>query len=299
MAGKNGKHYPTQRTIRLIGENTLGTVNRRIEADRILSETNRRLYRQSKVYPMKIDIDLDSPLAASGIKVYALNDTWDLHGAYKYAMKSYYNAMKEEMEMSGGQIGRWHDFRIITGVDSNLLVPLIHNQALSGSRVDVGEHSYTQIVDSAGTQRGFGLQAATDAFNYSILSEWSNVDQVDDDPVTSSANTPYNQLTDEIDDANRDRLQSEGDEAPYNTTAITSPWRRVATLKVGPAGEQKLSTGFFDAPLGMVILVGGFAPSGSGQDNGIQVSFQHGDYKGVKAYPYATPKKTANGYEVV
>lgn len=257
------------------------------------------MYRQSKVYSMKIDMDIDSSLAPSGVTVYVLNDTWDLHGAYKLAMESFYNAMKEEIAAGPGQVGRWMDFKIAAGVSSDLAWPVIQNNALNDDRLDQGEHQYSQVQNSgSATSRIFSLTPNTTASEWAILGEWGQRDRVDDDPVNQAPNTPYQDLTDELDDANRDLLQSQYNEPPYAPTAEQSAWRKVTTLKVGAGGEQKLTTGYFDAPLGIVILDG--FPNDSAGTRGITVCFQSGDYKGVKAVPYATPMLTeSKEYKVV
>ena len=81
MAKKMQKHYPAQKMIR-VGDQTNGTAGGRLmRVDRLLTMTNRRLYRQSRVYSAKVDVDIGSALATAGIDVYVLRDTWDLHGA--------------------------------------------------------------------------------------------------------------------------------------------------------------------------------------------------------------------------
>ncbi len=78
-------------------------------------------------------------------------------------------------------------------------------------------------------------------------------------------------------------LQNRGNLPPYNANAFPSIWVKVATLTVGAAGNQKISTGFFDAPCGLVYL----KATGTNFDdlnNGISLTVQAGDYKGVKAH---------------
>ena len=255
------------------------------------------MYRQSRVYSMKIDLDIDAAIAPSGVGVYVLNDTWDLHGAYKLAMESFYNAMKEEIAMSPGQVGRWMDFKIAAGVTSDVVWPVIQTNTLADDRLDNGEHQYSAIQDSIGSTKIFSLIANTSATDYSVIGEWRKKDETDDDPTNIAVNTPYAGLTDELDDTNLDLLTTQYNEPPYSTVADQSVWRHVTTLQVGAAGNQKLTTGYFDAPLGIVIIDG--LPTSAG-NHGITVCFQSGDYKGVKAAPYATPMLTeAKEYKVV
>ena len=82
-------------------------------------------------------------------------------------------------------------------------------------------------------------------------------------------------------------LQARGNAPPYSATTFPSVWVKVATLAVDASGAQKLSTGFFDAPCGLVHLnaLGGadFQDVNSLRNN-VAVTFAKGDYKGVSAH---------------
>jgi hypothetical protein len=82
-------------------------------------------------------------------------------------------------------------------------------------------------------------------------------------------------------DAMSDNLQSDGNAPPYDATSVntTSPWVRVAVLGQ-TAGAQKLSSGFFTAPCGLVLLAG-FSDTGTGYP--VEIEVKAGDYKGVHA----------------
>jgi len=78
-------------------------------------------------------------------------------------------------------------------------------------------------------------------------------------------------------------LQNNGNNPPYNLVNLPSVWMKVATLTVGPGGNQKLSTGFFDAPCGLTCI------TVTGQTvftlrNALHLTVQSGDYKGVRAH---------------
>lgn len=269
-----------------------------------LSTVNRRLYRQSRVYSMKIDVEPGSLPATSGVAVYVLRDTWDLHGAYKYAMKMYYNAMKEELQAKGAQT-RWHDFRVLSDFQSDAVqavvsAPATGTPSMVDSTSTQGDFDFSEVVDQAGNSRVFSLHSQTSsATQYGILEEWSRLDRVDADPQAADANLPYSGLNPGQDESNYDLLRVRGANPPYGNESSTSLWRRVGVIKETPSGVSKLSTGFFDAPLGIVVLVS-TAFTTDNQVYGMHVTFQAGDYKGVKAPAYATPMLTeAKEYEVV
>lgn len=300
---KPQRYYPCQKIFRLGEPITTFTNNRRIEANRILSIANRRLYRQSRVYSMKIDLDPESTLSNAGVEVYVLRDNWDLHGAYKFAMEQYYNANREEMQ-AGGAKTRWHDFRVQSGVDSDLLNPAVAQEDLNAVGdfvvLNEGDHTYASIADASGTNHEFTLHRQPSATQYGILSEWSKKDRVDLDPSSTSTTMPYAGISEDVDEANYDLLRDSGDNPPYSTDSDLYPWVKVAHLQA--ATNQKLSSGFFDAPLGIVILrsVAGFPTGAAVKELPVTVTFQKGNYKGVKAPAYATPTLTEEmKYKVV
>jgi len=76
-------------------------------------------------------------------------------------------------------------------------------------------------------------------------------------------------------------LQIQGNEPPYDATGVgaDSPWVRVATLSTG--SSQKLSTGFFKAPCGLVIFDSSEVINVN--VNALSWEVKAGDYKGVHA----------------
>lgn len=269
-----------------------------------LSTVNRRLYRQSRVYSMKIDVEPGSLPATAGVAVYVLRDTWDLHGAYRFAMKMYYNAMKEELQAKGAQT-RWHDFRVLPDFQSDAVQAVVSAPATATpTMVDLtapqGQFDFSEVVDQSGNSRVFSLHSqTTSATQYGVMNEWGRLDRVDADPEAASATMPYGDLNPGQDEANYDLLRAKGSNPPYGNDAADQLWRRVGVIKETPTGVSKLSTGFFDAPLGIVVLVS-TAFTTDDQVYGMHVTFQAGDYKGVKAPAYATPVLTeAQEYEVV
>lgn len=312
MAAKKNRHYPVNRTIRL-REETPGLVAglRVARGAQLLTFANRRLYRQSYTYSMKVDVDVDSTAATAGVEVYVLRDTWDLHGAYRWAMKNYYNTMKEELAV-GGAATRWHDFRVSPGaLAGENTVPVARDVNLVAGAADMGtfiplsggDYDISSVVDADGNTKQFSLDPASTATVYSIMQEWQKKDRVDAEPAASDTSLSYDGINSENDGENYTILRSNGAAPPYSTSSDSGAFVKVGELKTNTNGSQKLSTGYFDAPLGIVILVStGFTVSDPAivRNLPITVSFQSGNYKGVKATPYATPQLVdGKEYEVV
>lgn len=304
---KPKRYYPVQLSARL-SDNTAAHANIRvIEYDRILSPINRRQYRQSRVPSLKLDVDQGSALAAAGIQVFVLRNTWDMHGAYKFAMEQYYNAMKEELDMASGARGRWLDFRVQANIGADLLVPRAEDQptspagSFSSNRLDDGDFSYSSVYDSTGTQRVFVTSDTASSSEFSIFEEWSRKDKVQENPASASTTMPYRNIQEDTDENNYDLIKEIGDAPPYRATSNTDMWQQVAYIGETGSGVQKLTTGFFDAPLGIVVLVSaGFVASQTNVDHPLTLTCQKGDYKGIKAPAYATPVLTEDmTYEVV
>lgn len=320
MAKKMARYFPTQRTIRLFEKDNAVADRRLVEANRLLTIANRRLYRQSYVYPMKVDIDAASAEATAGVEVYVLRDSWDLHGAYRYAMEQFYNANKEELQRPGAA-GRWLDFRVQTSnfnpaAGGELVIPGL-TSLTSGAIPPVAtagqssnDFDYSTVVDADGNTKAFTLDVTSTATRYGIIKEWQTKDQVDADPQGSSTTMSYDGINADEDGENYTILRSNGAAVPYSSTMDLSIWTKVCTLQADSA-SQKLSSGFFDAPLGIVMLQStSFVNATTGVPPGdpprpvrelaVTVSFQKGDYKGVKAHRYATPVLTdSKEYEVV
>lgn len=300
------RYYPVQRSIRL-SDNTNATAGiKLIEYDRIFSPVNRRQYRQSRVPSLKVDVDHGTPLAAAGVKVYALRNTWDIHGAYKFAMEQYYNAMKEELDQAPGGHGRWLDFRVQANLGVDLLVPHIEDQPTSGgsafgpTRLTAGDFSYSSIYDATNTQRVFVTNDTGTSSEFSIMEEWARRDRVQESPASVSGTMPYANIQEDTDENNYDLIRQIGNDPPYAADSDTDMWTHVATIGESAAGVQKLSTGYFDAPLGIIVLVSTAFSAGAIQHHPLTLTAQAGDYKGIKAPAYATPMLTPDDkYEVV
>ena len=131
MARKSNKNksYPVVRSGRVFRQSpsTAGRVEVNIE--QFLSKTNRRLYRQSRNYQVKIDADPD---ASQTYNVYALADTWMVERALKMGYDMYQLRSESARDrLKDNSIARWEDFRVQSGVTAQSLNPMQFN--LSGA----------------------------------------------------------------------------------------------------------------------------------------------------------------------
>ena len=101
-------------------------------------------------------------------------------------------------------------------------------------------------------------------------------------PSSDTNDGPYANIKNELDVATLQNLQEDGALPPYDANGVNAetPWVHVATLGISAAGAQRLSTGFFDAPCGIVMMVGNNSEWNS---NKMYFEVKRGDYKGVHA----------------
>jgi len=275
---KNMKHYPVLRNCMVTQPLPAGNRGL-IDVPKHLSQINHRLYRQSRVYECSISIDADVADNTS-IDVYALCDTWMVHNALQMAKSAWDEANAEELEMLNGKVARWNDFRVVNGVGgtSSYEATTFLKGNLNPSPYTTGEFRNSIVADQTGTTRGFSWGGPTAGF-YSIIEEYDASGNTSLDP-TAPATGAYSGLLPNLSATAAQALQAEGNSPPYDANDIGQAiWVKVGTLHLSP-GRQRLSTGFFKAPCGIVILDG----VGISEYNGsVELEVKSGDYKGVKA----------------
>jgi hypothetical protein len=214
------------------------------------------------------------------VDVYALADTWYLAGALKLAKAAWDESNAEEIMMNNGKVARWSDFRIQPEItaSSAALVNQFALQSLNPVAFTAGEFELSQVVDQAGATRTFCIGTAS-ATQYNIFAEYDEQSGTNTDPTVPSTG-PYTGLLPGLDTAAAQAISELGNNPPYNANGYgSSVWVKVGTLHLA-AGRQRLSTGYFRAPMGMIVLSGvGTIPSAD-----IQVEVKGGDYKGVMSH---------------
>jgi len=280
---KTNKRYPVQRHL---GLTALGPIAQDILADvpRYLSQTNHRLYRQSRYYECSVTLDTDL-LEGTTVDVYALADTWMVQKSLQMAKMAWDESNAEEKEMLNGKVARWNDFRVNPGVvtPGGVTTADVTNflkRTLAASRFTGGEFNNSEVVDQAGVSRTFtwGNPAAN---TYSIIEEYDASGNTSADPAVPATGA-YSGLLPNLEAGAAAALQDLGNNPPYDKNDIGQGiWVKIATLHLG-AGRQRTSSGFFTAPCGLVVLRGAGAIMSDNQVE-ISVDCKRGDYKGVHA----------------
>ena len=283
------EYFPVQRQVNLA--TTGGGTTYVLDVGRSLSVVNHRLYRQGKTYQVKIDIDnrADTNLRPAQYDVYALSDTWYVQKAWQLARSQYLrNTADERANMSQQQIARWEDFRVNAGVSGALtVVPYQYTSALAGAANTDGEFLPTEIVLEDGTTvRSFTWGSSPSAGEFSMLQEYDKSGDTDAKPSTSSSTKAYSG-TEGMNESVIDGIQSKGDLPPYNAQNFTdNVWVKVATLdnsgasNSGFSADARMSTGFFNAPCGLVVIVPSISHTLAGD---LSMTVKAGKYKGVAA----------------
>lgn len=304
----NTKHFPAVRKFLMRNEG-FGAL-RVVRVDRELSGQNRRLYRQSRTYRVKVDL---ASHREQRIDVYVLRDSFMLHKSYARAMMEWNKSYDDANEVvKDSARARWRDFRIDTKL--NTADNTLNSVTLSGNINNSTPVTATDVVideyaisnaytGSAGAARDFGL--FSDANTFDILEEYNKEGKVQDQPTAVTVEAAYSELQTDLHDVEVFNLQAAGSSPPYAAADVGAGelLQYVATIYVDANGAMKTSTGYFDAPLGAIYLTGNFAaPSSVSEEFGttltngaVSVEVQGGDYKGVKAIPYVDAKALGSG----
>lgn len=254
--------------------------------DRILSGYNHRLYRQHGCYRVKVDL-LDG--AETGeIKVYALANTWYVKRAIQMAKQVHDTANKEEMTMTQG--ARWYDFRIddntgsAGGFDQMVFASVTQPGAPPAPATHPGEYAVSVIEDTGGNLREFRVLGATSVSGWNIFTEYDNLANASRDPdQVIPAGAGYDGADATMQGSNIEALNNRGDLPPYDNTDLEDRvFVQVGSLYRTAGGNQRLSTGFFDAPLGMVWIT---QPAADATPL-LELEVKAGKYKGVHMEAY-------------
>ena len=297
---KDPAYYPVEN--RILFEAQTGTGLQIAEMNRGLSGINRRLYRQNRVYRLKVDLIGEDP---KRVEVFRLKNSFMLHQGYKLAMEEWNKSYKEARDVTrDASVGRWRDFRIATTsyLGDSILNPLQLAPAgpkVMATPVVIDEFQNSLSYTTAGAARDFGLRE--DSNTYGILHEWDKKGNVAADPSSATTEAAYVDLTADLVDAEVENLQIDGNLPPYDADSSfpEAMLEYVGTIYQDSDGNSKKSTGYFDAPLGAVYLWGigsnlaNMYAAMSPQDKvyAFQLTAQKGDYKGVKAHEFVDVTK--------
>lgn len=315
MARKTNTMMNTQRCIPLSapGDNTVF-----FDIAECLSITNRRLYRQNRVYRARLKLRasyLDGANEGFTGEVYTINNTWLNRKAYGMAKAVWDKAHADEiasMKASGlNAVARWRDFKTKLGATNGRIGPVgpkydaVANdfvvEELTPTATNYDWDASTVVKhDFAGSEIEFGFNwLAAAGNNFNIIEQVQRVYDVQETPNSPvEYNTPYDSVvvnSTELIDIEFDNVMEDGHMPPYDKENVDNVLAHVATIGskfVDPAEQgndgheiMMLDTGWFDAPCGFVILDGPLFSDLHTMDLCIEVA--SGDYKGVKAPQFA------------
>jgi hypothetical protein len=279
------KHYSVQNKIRVANQTPgLGNTTLVARCDRIASIANHRLYRQSRYYNASVTLDADVA-AGSTVSVYVLRDTWMMQKAYQKAKEVLDENHNEEMMRIGdNNSARWNDFRVDHGL-SNVteLFPWIESVgSITAQPLNAGQYLMSEVGDAVGNIKKFRFEGAGTDFN--IISEYDKMGNTDSSPQSALSSAGYDGLEDDVDSNIVNHISTDGSLPPYDRANISSNvWTRVATLTTTSAGVQKLSTGTFLAPAGLIVFELGGGLSDVNLADVLTIDLKLGDYKGLHA----------------
>jgi len=275
------KYYPVSRILNLL-PTTTNQDSFEIRADYELCKSNHRLYRQSRVYTVKLNL---APNYDPGtqFEVYAIEPTWMVMNAYKRAYETFLENSKEERSSTDA---RWNDFRVIAdgGADGQLIA--FSKQDVEGnfSQYSVGEYEYSEVHDAAGNTKRFSWMGAATSALFNIIDEYDLHANTSSNPSNPTNAVPYDGLEDDLDAGQSAHLQGDGNIPPYGSSSIENDILvKIATLSASPQA-QKLSTGYFDAPCGFIFIKATApVPVLADMNEVLTLVCKEGDYKGVHA----------------
>lgn len=282
--------YPVQRKIslRVLPTSTTTSPYGIIDVARMASLTNRRLYRNGKMFSCKLSMDPTALPAGAKVEVWSIRPNWSNIRAWELAKENFDQSYEDEREnISKAQQARWFDFRVNHGLGSICeFTPWVDNNMDPSLNVTLGpgEFDLSIVEDSTGTERTFTWSNAPAASEYAILKEFSEGYRSAQTPAFTTGDGPYDQLHADSSQKESEALQAKGNQAPYDGTVQTGAvWTKVGVLAMG-AEAGTFSTSYFDAPCGFIGLrISGISTMGE-IAGGISLELQSGDYKGVRAH---------------
>lgn len=251
--------------------------NSLVEVPQVLSRMNKRLYRQHMSYRCKVSLNTTNATQAH-VEVYTLVPNWYVINALRRAKETYDDVMADELEQMGKS--RWHDFRITTDVAGYERLFEGHGSQPVGGQTTTQytlEYPASEILCADGNTRTFKISGASNTTGWNVLEEYDRMGNTA--PDAPAGNGGYSNAQESVDNANVQHLQGAGDNPPYRDD------QPLALVKVGEIyrdanGNQSYTTGYFDAPLGLILL-SGLDPNVHA--HGCYLEVASGKYKGVDA----------------
>ena len=296
----------TQRTLSLLPE-TASKAGMFVELDKLLSQSNSKLYRQGMNYHARVGLISEGTADNdTEFEIYVLPKDHRTIGAFKMARSIYDQAMKDELEIRPELKSAWTDFKIetygpgqhasaypmFTNAAKAYQASYTTNEAFSYVTLISDSYQVSEITSNAGDQKRFSLLDDTDSTHWNVFVEYTNYLQNRADPDSAAENPAYGDASPVL--TEMAELADKGDEPPYqwgwklrDSGGSVVPHRLTlelaGTISAGPVtSQQRPSFVDVEAPLGLIFI----KTSGNYFDATIpelNVKVMKGNYKGVKA----------------
>ncbi|AXQ66536.1 MAG: hypothetical protein [Cressdnaviricota sp.] len=295
----------TQRDMALVAG--IASEGMTIELDRLLSQSNSKLYRQGMNYHARVSLAQLDGVTDDEYKIYTLPKDHRTIGAIRMAKSIYNQAMQDELEIRPEVKTPWTDFKInVNDVSDVTLWPPLINEAVAVQwRVDTvadkpgqyvkltsDDYAYSQVTANDGNQKFFSLADPTGTNYWNIFSEYTNYLLNRADPDSSQEIAAYENASPVLTEL--EELADKGDQPPYNwewnskkldNTVVNHKFMAelAGVLYTGDSSiRPTLNTSItVEAPLGLIFIIKTGDLSATTPE--IRVRALPGNYKGVKA----------------
>lgn len=273
-----------------------------VDAARFLSSFNQRLYRQGMNYCLKVDSSImvaaggATPGSGQYVEVQALPNNWQVRKAWAKGYRMFKQQINEIAKRSGASMksvqARWHDFKI--GYEHGTSWPYAGHPEYNGGNVEPtgapftygdGEWDKSYITDletdTRNTADMFGIAQDGATNEYGLLAMYDALPgTIGPDPQITATPDPYQEWVtdDEPSGLVIQDLATLGNEPPYNPDLLQVEAQK---MFISANGQQPLSTGWFEAPCGLLKIIS--RSDSTFDSNWITLSVAPGDYKGVMA----------------
>ena len=272
--------YPVERTFGVVAPATTEIL---VDVAKCLSAINRRLYRQGRVYHVRID--LQTPAADGvGANIKRIPNTWMVKKAWELAKAE----RDEQLSKSKRPRGRWDDFRV--GWDATYKTGLAPSLADFSGTYTIDESNVSKAHDSTTSDDHefvmFGAARDASTNLYGILEQYDLTGNVlDNQPAGQLTTGAYVDLQPDsgLAESAGDLAALQGDNPPYDANGIVGADDKgsvmIPSLSQSSSGNGSARNHLFtELPLGLLKIE-------NATNSGIAYIFtvMAGDYKGVKA----------------
>ncbi len=292
-----------------------GEDNHYVDIGKLLSQANRRSYRQGMVYHIA-NIVFDDAEGDADIDVCTIPNNWTSQAAWQLGFRHWLEQQNNAMKALGqDELGRWSDFKVPINDDMRDDVDQATLIDVNGNTFGVGDWTYSKFIlpddggadpnscdiDFMGNYAG-SYPAHTRVTLLRQLELAIRAPQEDPEFVSSAADQSVYALmsADQPDTLVLKEvladIETDNDMPPYDHDIImgagtagagrpSSPWVvRTCMIKGGASTSSPVAAvGGFAAPCGLLMIESN--SSVDANSIGVTIELVPGEYKGVHAYP--------------